>query len=262
VAARSLTVDRGLADPEVDAIASRLASLARRYERERDSRCVFTHSYALLTAALDRYMVADRPEDPDYLVAIARRFAGRYFLALEAWDAGRRDEVSPGWRIVFERIATRRTSPLEDLVVGVYAHIVHDLPFVLADLAEGPRLGPIDTYHRVSDVIVGAMDEIVDDVGRRYSPWIRWLDRLGGEDDEILSGYGILIGRGMAWYNAQRLLAPETRDEAVRSLNRSTLVFVERLLEPPVWSPGGFGLRWLRRLTSLFRRWPRGVGAP
>jgi hypothetical protein len=249
-----------LTDPELDAIAGRLAGLARRYERERDSRCVFTHSYALLTAALDRHMAAERPDHPEYLLAIACRFADRYFAALDAWDAGRRDEVSPGWRIVFERIATRRTSPLEDLVVGVYAHIVHDLPFVLADLAEGGQLGPIDTYHRVSDVIVGAMDGIVDDVGRRYSPWIGWLDRLGGADDEILSGYGIRIGRGMAWYNAQRLRAPETRDEALGALNRSTAVFVERLLEPPAWSPSGLALRQLRRLTSLFRRWPRGEG--
>jgi len=126
-----------IADPELAAIASRLASHARRYGRERDSRCVFTHSYALLTAALDRHMAEDRPEHPEYLLAIARRFADRYLLALDTWDAGRRDEVSPGWRIVFERIATRRTSPLEDLVVGVYAHIVHDLPFV----ARGPLRG-------------------------------------------------------------------------------------------------------------------------
>lgn len=257
MATQSLAVARRLADPELDAIASRLAERARRYERERDSRCVFTHCYALLTAALDRHMAAERPEHPEYLVAVARHFADRYILALDTWDAGRRDEVSPGWRIVFERIAARRTSPLEDLVVGVYAHIVHDLPFVLADLAEGGRLGPIDAYHRVSDVIVGAMDEIVDDVSRRYSPWIRWLDRLGGQDDEILSGYGIRIGRGMAWYNAQRLLAPEAREDAVRSLNRTTLVFVERLLEPPLRSPSGFGLRCLRLVTSLFRRWPR-----
>jgi hypothetical protein len=72
---------------------------------------VFTHCYALLTAALDRHMAAERPEHPEYLVAVARRFADRYILALDTWDAGRRDEVSPGWRIVFERIAARRTSP-------------------------------------------------------------------------------------------------------------------------------------------------------
>jgi hypothetical protein len=72
---------------------------------------VFTYCYALLTAALDRHMAAERPEHPEYLVAVARRFADRYILALDTWDAGCRDEVSPGWRIVFERIAAWRTSP-------------------------------------------------------------------------------------------------------------------------------------------------------
>ena len=138
----------------------------------------------------------------------------RYFVALDAWDQGRRDDVPPGWRVVFERIATRRTSPLEDLVVGVYAHIVHDLPFVLAELAEDGGDRPIGAYHRVNDVIAGAMDEIVEDVGRRYSPWIRWLDRLGGDVDEMLSDYGIRVGPrdGLV----QRPAPPRPRDPRAR----------------------------------------------
>jgi hypothetical protein len=243
--------------PDLATIAERLAEYARRYERQRDSRCVFTHAYALLTLALERRLADGGGEDREFLLAIAQPFAGRYFAALDAWDERRWDEVSPGWRIVFERICDRRTSPLEDLVTGVYAHIVHDLPFALASIARDGRIGPIDTYQGVSDTIAGAMDGIVDDVSRRYSPWIRWLDHLAGESDEVLSDYGIRLGRGMAWYNAQRLLAPETHDAAARALDRSTLVFVERLLEPPITAPGGLALRALRALTSLFRRWPR-----
>jgi Family of unknown function (DUF5995) len=243
-------------DPELGAIAGRLAGYARRYERERDSRCVFSHAYALLTQALDRDLAAADPEHVEFLRALAGPFAERYFTALDAWDAGRRDEVSPGWRIVFERIVTRRTSPIEDLVVGVYAHIVHDLPYALAGVAEDGRIGPIAAYQRVSDVIAAAMEDITGDVGRRYTPWIGWLDRLAGDDDEVLSDYGIRVARGMAWYNAERLLDPGTRADARRALDRSTLVFVQRVLEPRAIAAQGLALRGLRLLTSLFRRWP------
>lgn len=243
-------------DPELGAIADRLASYARRYERERDSRCVFSHAYALLTQALDRDLAASEPDHLEFIRALARPFAERYFTALDAWDAGRRDEVSPGWRIVFERIVTRRTSPIEDLVVGVYAHIVHDLPFALAGVAEGARIGPIAAYQHVSDVIAAAMEDITSDVGRRYTPWIGWLDQLAGDDDEVLSDYGIRIARGMAWYNAERLLDPEAREQTRRALDRSTLVFVRRVLEPRATAPQGLALRAIRLLTSLFRRWP------
>jgi hypothetical protein len=247
-------------DPELGAIADRLESYARRYERERDSRCVFSHVYALLTRALDRDLAARNPEHLEFIRALARPFAERYFTALEAWDAGRRDEVSPGWRIVFERIVTRRTSPIEDLVVGVYAHIVYDLPYALAGIADRARIGPVAPYQRVSDVIAAAMEEITDDVGRRYAPWIRWLDQLAGDDDEVLSDYGIRVARGMAWYNAERLLAPETRAQTQHALDRSTEVFVRRVLEPRPTAVHALALRGLRLLTSLFRRWPDGGG--
>jgi Family of unknown function (DUF5995) len=243
-------------DPELGAIADRLESYARRYERERDSRCVFSHVYALLTRALDRDLAGAHPEHLESIRALARPFAERYFTALDAWDAGRRDEVSPGWRIVFERIVTRRTSPIEDLVVGTYAHIVHDLPYALAGMAEGARLGPIAPYQHVSGVIAAAMEDITDDVGRRYTPWIGWLDQLAGDDDEVLTDYGIRVARGMAWYNAERLLDPETRAETRRALDRSTEVFVRRVLEPRGTAVHALALRALRLLSSLFRRWP------
>jgi hypothetical protein len=247
-------------DPELSAIAGRLDRYARRYERERDSRCVFSHAYALLTRALDRDLASGDPERGEFIRALARAFAERYFTALDTWDAGRRDEVSPGWRIVFERIVARRTSPLEDLVVGTYAHIVHDLPYALAGIADGARIGPIGPYQHVSDVIAAAMEDITGDVGRRYTPWVRWLDQLAGDDDEVLTDYGVRVARGIAWYNAQRLLDPDTRAQTRRALDRSTEVFVRRVLEPRATAVHGLVLRGLRLLTSLFRRWPDEAG--
>jgi hypothetical protein len=155
---------------------------------------------------------------------------------------------------------TRRTSPIEDLVVGVYAHIVHGLPYALAGMAEGARIGPIAPYHHVSDVIAAAMEDITDDVGRRDTPWIGWLDQLAGDDDGVLTDYGIRVARGMAWYNAERLLDPEMRAQTQRALDRSTEVFVRRVLAPRATAVHALALGGVRLLTSLLRRWPDECG--
>jgi Family of unknown function (DUF5995) len=120
-------------DPELQAIAHDLAARARRYERARDSRCVFTHAYATLTTRLASQLGGAGFRDPEFILAVGRGFHQRYAMALDAWDRG--SDVPETWRYVFGEMTGRRTSPLEDLVLGVYTHIVHDLTLVLADLA-------------------------------------------------------------------------------------------------------------------------------
>lgn len=81
---------------------------------------------------------------------------------------------------------------------------------------------------------------------------MRLLDQLAGRHDELLTNYGIRLWRGMAWYNAERLLASPVNAE--RSIAASPGAMAKELLHPPV----GFDvvLRILRWISTWFRRWP------
>ena len=241
-------------DPELQAIAHDLAARARRYERARDSRCVFTHAYAMLTRRLASQLGSAGFRDPEFILAVGRGFHERYAMALDAWDRG--SDVPETWRYVFGEMTGRRTSPLEDLVLGVYTHIVHDLTLVLADLAAVGRLGSVGDFHLANALIAETVPGIQREVSRRYSPWFSWLDRLGREFDLVLTDYGVRLARGMAWYNAQRLLDPHAAPDARRALDASATTFLRRLLDPPLVSLR-IVLRAGRWTTSLFRRWPR-----
>jgi hypothetical protein len=252
----SLSIDATRAE-RLEALARRFDDRARALEQAKDSRCVFTHAYALMTRRVAEELGTANLDDPDWVVGLAEAFGDRYFFALDAYDRGGA-ELSPAWRAVFETIGTKRTSVVEDLTFGVYAHIVRDLPHTLVEvgLVDDDGRSHLADHHRLTGIVGGTTDAIQDAVSRRYAPYVRFLDRLGNRQDEILTDYGIRLSRGMAWYNALRLADPQTAEAATASIERSTLVFVDQVMNPPVWSLRK-ALRILRRLVAHLRRWPR-----
>jgi hypothetical protein len=240
----------------LDALVASLSSRARALEGRRDSRCVFTHAYALMTGRLGAELSQRPLTDPDWIVALAETFAGRYTAALDAWDAG--GELPSAWRRVFETICSRRTSVVEDLVFAMAVHIMRDLPHALLDVGlEAPDgSSRISDFHALNDVLGSTIDEIQDEVSRRYGRYVRSLDRIGRGYDEILTNYGVRVSRGLAWYNGVRLADPRSTREAAASIERSPIVFTNEVMNPPVWSLRVF-LRAIRWGLGYLRRWPR-----
>jgi Family of unknown function (DUF5995) len=233
----------------------RLAAKARELERQRDSRCVFTHAYALMTRRIAAELTNSSFADPGWIVALAETFAARYAAALDAWDAG--EELAPAWGDVFETICSRRTSVLEDLVLAMAAHIMRDLPHSLLDVGLEASDGSsrIADFHTINDVLGTTIDDIQDEVGRRYARYFRSLDRVGRGYDEMLTNYGVRVSRGLAWYNARRLADPRSSEDAVGSIERSPIVFAHEVMNPPLRSLRVF-LRALRWCLGHLRRWP------
>jgi Family of unknown function (DUF5995) len=239
----------------LEAVALRLEQRARDLERRHDSRCVFTYAYALLTRRLASALPTSDVADPDWVVSLAEQFVTLYEVAVTAWDED--GGVPPGWRVVFETICRRRTSVIEDLVLGMAAHIMRDLPHALVAVGlEAPDgTSHISDFHALNAILGDAIEEIQDEVSRRYAHYVRWLDRIGGGEDEIATNYGIRLSRGMAWYNATRLLDTRSTAAAAASIERSPQIVVDEVMHPSVWIVR-HGLQALRVTVSLFRRWP------
>lgn len=239
----------------LDILTTRLLDYRTRYDRTRDSRAIFTHAYALMTGLIADNLALYEFKDARWIVHLAEEFAGRYFRALDAAEQGR--PLSPAWEHVFAVLRNPRTSVLEDLVFAMTAHIVHDLPLALIEVktTTGDGATRIYDFHRMNDLLGHNIGNITRAVSKRYEPFIAWLDHLGGDFDQIITDYGIRVSRGMAWYNADRLLDPLSEDIARRSIVKSTIVFVDNVRRPKFWP-----LRWLFRVgrfvSSFFRRWP------
>jgi hypothetical protein len=231
----------------------RLAAHARRLEREHDSRCVFTHAYALMTKRIADELPLTPDVDAEWLVALAQAFGARYVAALEAAP----DELTPAWKTAFDAMHRSRTSVVEDLVFAMTVHIVHDLPLALGDVSHGdpPPEAHIYDFHAINAIMAGCVDLIQKTVAKRYSPYIAWLDKLAEGYDEILTNYGVRMSRGLAWYNAQRIADGRSRADALAAIERSPAIVVTQVIDPPILSLR-IALRGARFLVSFFRRWP------
>jgi hypothetical protein len=241
-------------EARLEAVAARLDERRLALEQARDSRCVFTCAYVLITRRLARELPGARYLDASWVVELAEAFAGLYLEALDAAAAGL--PAGEAWDCVFEAIGRRHSSVLEDLVFSMTAHIVHDLPAAL-DLVgrEGAEGSHIHDFHAVNRTMAEGIDELETAIAKRYAPWVRQLDRLGRPYSRILTSYGIRMARGLAWYNADRLADPASRADARASSGRNVKQFVDEVLHPPAWTARTI-LRAGRFVVGLFRRWP------
>jgi hypothetical protein len=241
-------------EARLDAVAARLDERRIALEQSRDSRCVFTCAYVLLTRRLARELPQSSYRDAAWIVELAEAFAALYCEALDASAAGR--TAGDAWDSVFDAIDRRHSSVLEDLVFSMTAHIVHDLPAALDRVGrEGADGSHIGDFHAVNRTMAEAIDEIETVIAKRYAPWVRQLDHLGQPYSRILSSYGIRMARGLAWYNADRLADPASRADARASTARSVKTLVDEVLHPPAWT-ARTALRFGRFVVGLFRRWP------
>jgi hypothetical protein len=241
-------------DSRLRELEARLLGIAADLERKHDSRCVFAHTYSLMTRRIAEELPHTPEVDATWIADLADAFGRRYVTALTAPD----DELSPAWRHAFQVMRDKRTSVLEDLVFAMTVHIVHDLPLALGDVSPGrtPIEGHIHDFHAVNDMMASSIEPIVDATARRYGRYVKWLDRLGKRYDNILTDYGVRMARGLAWYNALRLADSRSGERARAAIEQSPIDLIDNIAKPRIWSVRVV-LRFFRWIVSFLRTWPK-----
>jgi hypothetical protein len=244
------------AQETIAAIGRTLEGHAVVYERARDPRCVFARAYATLSHELAASMPSAGFSDPTWVAQLATVFSDYYLRALREHEAG---TLAPGaWATVFDASQGHRTSVIEDLVLGMTAHIVNDLPYALCDVGLETATGQsrIGDYHMLNEVLGHAVDKIQKAVTLRYDPLLGLLDHLLESYDEIITNYGVRISRATAWYNALRLLDPGSRAATTAAIADSPSVTLHEILDPPNLSLRIL-FRGARLVSRSARRWPQ-----
>ena len=252
----------GVPAPTIDDCPDVLQALrARRREMEsrRDLRAVFTYAYEIMTERIEETLDSSGYADSTWVRDLMRHFSSAYF---EALDAERLGAAAPeGWRHAFEHLRRRGCSALDAMLLGMIAHIVWDLPRVLAKMRKGPSdSAQLHDFQRMNAVLCASIDDIQRRVSHRYDPLLAWIDRWVGREDEYLTAYGIRMARAMAWYNADRMLNEALVTEAELSTTKGAESLMNSLMRPKWW-PLRAALMVIRCASRLTRRWPPDDGA-
>lgn len=176
-----------------------LALLERRLYRAGDRRAVFLTVYGAVTARVRRGADADRFRDPPWVAAYLTAFANRYRTALLAYERGRRGAVPGAWTLAFDAALAGDTLVAQDAVLGINAHVVHDLALALDDVGVDPRPARRADHDAVNAVLAELIDVEQDLLATRYAPGLADLDAVGNRLDERLAFLTLAEGREWAW---------------------------------------------------------------
>ncbi len=226
-----------MSDP--DQVLERMRNCLCRWEAAGDARAIFLACYATMTRNMLAATVDGQFHDPVWVRRLLAHFASYYFAALDAWDAGL-EEVPQVWACA-HRAAARSGGPaLQQLLLGVNAHINYDLVFATADLLaeEWPVLSQEEQaqrradYNHVNTIISSTIDEVQTQVLARREPILEIVDVVLGPLDEWVIGLELTHWRDEVWDQAlQRieLADAQAREEHRHAVEVAALAWARRL---------------------------------
>jgi len=192
-----------------------------------DASGYFPAMYARVTQEVERAASAGRFGDVARTALFAEVFAGWYLRA--------RSGVPPvpgSWQAAWDVAPDGRLLIVQHLLLGINAHVNHDLPQVVVELADGqpdPRHLRED-FLAINLVLAETYHVVLRDLGRVS----RWVNVAAGWDGGRLFNFSLAAARDQAWRSALRLhaLDDQARTAAVAELDRLVRVLAYCVTRP------------------------------
>jgi hypothetical protein len=112
-----------------------MQSLVQELEKVSDRRAIFLDCYVRMTQNMFEAIEAGEFNDSSWVHTLLHRFADYYFEALRAYELDS-PTTSAVWRLVHRAAGQAKTRVLQNLVLGINAHINYDLVLTLVEMLE------------------------------------------------------------------------------------------------------------------------------
>jgi hypothetical protein len=238
-------------------VAAALEALEEFCIPRRDRRGVFVTAYLRITRALMAEIEAGGFQDPEWVTRYLICFGNLYRRAHVAWERGELDRVPKSWRLSFEAARDGVGLVIQHLILGVNAHINHDLALALVEVGLEPRPLRYADHTRVNDVLERATEDLKHHVAVTYAPVLQRLDRIAGRRDDDFTRFSIPKAREHAWTYALALDNARTPAERLlleRSLDDQAAVLARLILSSPTRHPVLLrAVRVAEKVDGLFR---------
>lgn len=194
----------------VECVDALIAEMDRRLERlvqSCDHNLPFAFAYVGISRALREVGQHGYFDDVAYINHLDAIFASFYFSAVDAWTSGSTSDVPRAWQVAFDAADRHQVNSTGDLVLGINAHIIRDLSFVLADIGltapdGSSRKADFDRFNDIFPLVLGPT---LDEGSRRFDPLFDDVDipQLNLDNASFLEV--IRLWRDQAWTNAEAL---------------------------------------------------------
>lgn len=206
-------------------VVDRMQALVGQWEQANDRRAEFLQCYRLMTSSMLVAIDAGEFHDATWVAALLHHFAEYYFVALDDYEH-RSAGIPPVWQFTFDTTKQDDVVILQNLLLGINAHINYDLVLALVDVLEPEweTLTPerrqlrYEDHHHVNAIIGRTVDSVQDQVVDPVLPAMKMVDELLGPVDEWIASRTISHWREAVWIAAIQML--ESGDEEERQMLR------------------------------------------
>ncbi|MGH4019482.1 MAG: DUF5995 family protein [Pseudonocardiaceae bacterium] len=190
----------GSAYQTIEDVIEGFARLEQAFLARRDRRGVFVVAYLKITQELQRRIDANQFHNSHWVADYGVAFANRYHQALAAYEREDRASVPEPWRISLDTSKAGSGLVMQDLMLGINAHINHDLAFALHEVGIDPdRNARYEDHTAVNAALRVATEEVQDRIAAMYATGLGVLDQLLGNLDEEFSLFSFQAAREHAW---------------------------------------------------------------
>ncbi len=151
--------------------------------------------------------------DPKYLYTEDGVFANFYFRVVRAWNRG--EPIPEAWRIAFEAAGSHDKGAVQDMLLGINAHVQNDMPFVLASMGlrtkDGRSRKPDHDF--TNGTLNRGYPRVVNAVRTRFDPAMDLSNSPLIPFDDLAGLELTRVWREVVWRNAERLVNAENRAE-------------------------------------------------
>ena len=222
-----------------DVVAS-LTGLEAYFLDRRDRRAVFVSAYNQVSKAIGQSVATKTFHDPAWVEHHGMTFAELYRQALLAFETGT-GTLPSAWKISFTESKAGRLLIIQDLILGIHAHVNHDLAWALAGLGIDPdRPTRYADHTKVNDILDGVTNALQARIEHLYSRGLGTLDQILGPLDESFSSFSVRVAREVAWQNGVALVDAATgsaRASVGARIDKDTKVMANLILRPNVKVP-------------------------
>jgi len=239
---------------KLDDVIEALTEIVRESKDEGSRVGFFAAMYKRVTVQVRAGVETGFFEDGPRMERLATTFASRYLTALDQFRIG--DELSSCWDFAFQTATMWRPLIIQQLLMGVNAHINLDLGIAAAQISPPGGLADLrNDFVRINDLLAHQVATVREEIGA-VSPWIRLLDRIDPEAGRAIVNFSIERAREQAWTVAELLacLPADSWEGRIAVLDRNAVTVARLVRDPPGWILRA-GLRLIRiRETGHIRR--------
>lgn len=172
-----------------------------------DRRSVFLTVYVEMTKAVIHGIKTEAFQDPAWVSTYLIEFANWYRKALVDFHQGNMEAVPRPWRLAFAASASGHTLIIQDLLLGVNAHINYDLAYTLHEIGIDPkRPEKLQDHNHINRILGSLVDTAQSIIFEMYATaGLADMDLSLGQFDEWFTLFGLTEARHLAWRNATSL---------------------------------------------------------